>query len=109
MKGVIVYIAAGLVAFSFVIADQIVAAAVTTGLMFCWFFWDLRCIRETGRQRRALIDATAEVIQASGYTVDYWPALDSVTFDRHLWLLSTFRNPWREYVGLPPGFPKEAA
>ena len=70
----------------------------------CWFLWVSRCAVKTGRQRHHLIEAVSDAIKESNYESNYWPAYDSVTFDRHLWLLVTLRDPWREYVGLPPGF-----
>ena len=74
-------------------------------LLYAFFIW---CICKTGWQRKALIYAIYDANVASGFGADYWAALDSLSFERHLFRLFTFRNPWKAYVGLPPGFPKVA-
>ena len=73
------------------------------------FVWVLACNERTYRQRILLIDAISEAGRASNFEADYWPAFHSVSYERHMWLLIAFRNPWKEYAGLPPGFPRVAA
>lgn len=77
------------------------------GLVGC--AWAMVCNVRTLHQRGLLIDAIAAAIRASGYEMDYWPALDSVSYERHMWRLATFRNHWAEYVGLPPSFLTEVS
>jgi hypothetical protein len=67
------------------------------------FFWAIICLHRTSDERFKLIDRIAEAIRASGYTANYWTAFDSLSFDRHLWLRLTFRNPMKYYIGLPEG------
>ena len=71
--------------------------------------WALVCNERTYRHRMLLIGAISEAGHASNFEESYWPALDSASYHRHMWLLATFRDPWAEYVGLPPGFPKRVA
>lgn len=75
-----------------------ICTAALTVALYARSIWSLS---KTARQRRRLIEACADAMRGSNYETDYWPAFGSVSFDRHWWLLLTFRDPIREYVGLP--------
>lgn len=63
--------------------------------------WLFICNHRTRSQRIVILDRVANANRASGYAADYWPSFHSVSYERHLFLLATFRNPINYYVGLP--------
>jgi hypothetical protein len=64
------------------------------GIGILWCAWALICNSRTSRQRGELADW---VFADSEHWVERLALYNAVSYDRHMWALQTFRNPWKLY------------